>query len=986
MKSKSILTGSITSHLWFLAIVTIAAANPDQGIAQTVPAEFQDLYNTLSTDLNHFNANLNSIWNGSKFPTVFAGNLAVANGNSGPGMLSNYNPGAQFQLQAIKASGAKAVLVQAGFPILYAPFYDFLATQPGYTGVTYEAFVSYYQQMARDVRAAGLKLIVENTILLSDDVQAGWGPGLSAYYATLNWDQYEAARAQCALNIAQIIQPDNLVVLQEPSNEASQTGQSDVNTASGATSMLNQILVSLAPVRASMKVGAGVANWQPQIQDFIQSFVTLPLDTIDLHIYPVNSLGPPNNLDFMANALTVASMAAAAGKQLSVTEAWLWKMRDSEWNVLTADQIRARNPFDFWAPLDAYFLQLLVNFGYYTNAAFVAPCGPYYFAAYLPYDSTTQNLSPGDILNQETAAAAQANANANYTSTATSYHDSLVSPPDTIPPSTPAIVSSSAGTNTASVSWTASTDNVGVAGYYVQRNGASIASTAQTQFNDTGLGDNTTYTYQIQAFDLGGNVSAPATATITTRNGTTPNPPVNVAGTAVSCTQITISWSPPGGNVPITSYLVFQGSSPANVVQTGQTYGTTTSFNAAKLTPGTTYYFGVQAASSGLISPMSAIIAVTTLAAPTAPANVAASPASCVRVTMTWSASTGGMPIAAYHIFRGSTPSSLSQLDARTTTSYNDISVSAATTYYYAVQAVDTGGDLSPMSLTVRVTTPALPSAPSGVTATANSASKVTLTWLASTGGMPISKYQVFRGSSPGNLGSMGYRTTTSFIDTAVSPSTTYCYAVQAVDTGGDISALSTVVCVTTPALPSAPANLAITPVSAYKLTLTWTASTGGLAIASYRIYRGSTPLNLVQVATRSTTSYTDTSLAPATTYYYAVQAVDTGGCVSAMSATVRGATPALPSSPGSLSATAISKKQINVTWSASTGGLPIGSYRIYRGGSPANLAQMAIRTGTSYTDTAVSPGTTYYYAVQAVDTGGDISPMSATVPATTPN
>lgn len=950
-----------------------------------VPAEFQDLYGTLSSDLDAYNSTLNSVWNGSKYPALFAGNFAVANGNGGPDMLDNYNPAAQNQLQAIKATGARAVLVQVGFPILYSPFFDYLATQPGYEGVTYDKFVSYYRQVAQDVRAAGLKLIVENSILLSNNVQAGW-PGLDRYYATLTWDQYQAARAQCALNLVQVMQPDYIVILEEPSNEADQTGQTDAGTPDGAAALLNQILASLQPVRASVKVGAGVANWQPHFNDFISSFVNLPLDTIDLHIYPINSLGAPSNLNFVSNAMTGASMALAAGKQVSVSEAWLWKMRDSEWGVLTADQFRARNPFDFWAPLDAYFLQLLVNFGYYTKAAFIAPCGPYYFAAYLPYDDTTKNLSPGDILNQETAAAVAAMATATYTTTATSYHDSLVSPPDATPPSMPFLLTSNVGTDSVYLTWSASSDNIGVAGYSVSRNGQQIATTAQPQFSDSGLTDNTEYTYQIQAFDLAGNQAPPLSDTVTTRNGTTPGPPINLSGSAVSCTQISLTWSPPPGNIPITSYLVFMGTSQTNPVQVGQTDATHTAYNAVQLTPGTTYYFGVEAVATGLTSPMSVIIPVTTLAPPSAPANLAASAPAAVRVTLTWLPSTGGMPIAAYHILRGPAPGNLDDIDSRASTTYTDTTVSPATTYYYAVQAIDTGGNLSPLSRTVMVKTPAMPPAPVNLVVTAPAPTRISVTWSPVTADLPISNYRLLRGTSAANMTQLAKLLNPSYTDVNVSPGTKYCYAVQAVDSGGDVSPPSATVCATTPALPSVPANLTATALSCYKISLTWSASAGGLPIAAYRIYRGATPGSTVQIATRNTTSFTDTNLTPATTYYYAVQAVDSSGAVSPLSPAVLGATPALPSAPANVTATAISKKQINVAWAASAGGTGIGSYRIYRGLSPGPLTQVATRTGTAYTDTAVSPATTYYYAVQAVDTAGDASPMSAIASAKTPN
>ncbi len=66
------------------------------------------------------------------------------------------------------------------------------------------------------------------------------------------------------------------------------------------------------------------------------------------------------------------------------------------------------------------------------------------------------------------------------------------------------------------LSWTASTDNVGVAGYLVFRNNVQIAATALAIYSDTSLTPSTSYTYTVEAFDTAGNVSAassPATAT-----------------------------------------------------------------------------------------------------------------------------------------------------------------------------------------------------------------------------------------------------------------------------------------------------------------------------------------------------------------------------------------------------------------------------------------------------------------------------------------
>ena len=236
------------------------------------------------------------------------------------------------------------------------------------------------------------------------------------FYATLSWTQYQQARAQTALTIAQTMQPDYLVVVEEPSTEANNSGQSQANTPTGSASLLSQILASVEQAGVpGMKVGAGTSASQANAVSFIQQYVAQPVDFIDFHIYPVN-------LNFLPVALNIASTAAAAGKPVAMTECWLWKIADSEVGVLTADQARARNPFSFWAPLDAYFIQTMQNLAQHTQMLFMDPFITSYYAAYLPYNSSMDNLTPGAILSQENAQENLNQQDAIYTSTAMSYY------------------------------------------------------------------------------------------------------------------------------------------------------------------------------------------------------------------------------------------------------------------------------------------------------------------------------------------------------------------------------------------------------------------------------------------------------------------------------------------------------------------------------------------------------------------------------------
>jgi chitodextrinase len=90
-------------------------------------------------------------------------------------------------------------------------------------------------------------------------------------------------------------------------------------------------------------------------------------------------------------------------------------------------------------------------------------------------------------------------------------------PPDTTPPSTPTGLSMTANfLNSITLGWTASTDNVGVTGYQISRNGTVLINQTGTTFKDTGLTYGTTYQYTVKAFDAAGNFSSPASLSATT--------------------------------------------------------------------------------------------------------------------------------------------------------------------------------------------------------------------------------------------------------------------------------------------------------------------------------------------------------------------------------------------------------------------------------------------------------------------------------------
>ena len=168
---------------------------------------------------------------------------------------------------------------------------------------------------------------------------------------------------------------------------------------------------------------------------------------------------------------------------------------------------------------------------------------------------------------------------------------------------------------------------------------------------------------------------------------------------------------------------------------------------------------------------------------------------------------------------------------------------------------------------------------------------------------------------------------------------------------------------------PGAPSSLAATAGNT-QVSLTWAAGSGA---TSYNIYRGTTAggESTTAIATGVTsTSYTNTGLTNGTTYYYKVKSVNASG-TSAYS-NEASATPAAaaPGAPSGLSASA-GNTQVSLTWAAGSGAT---SYNVYRGTTAGGESTTAIATGitsTSYTNTGLTNGTTYYYKVKSVNASG---------------
>jgi chitodextrinase len=305
-------------------------------------------------------------------------------------------------------------------------------------------------------------------------------------------------------------------------------------------------------------------------------------------------------------------------------------------------------------------------------------------------------------------------------------------PPDSTPPTAPTNLTSTPASSTQiNLTWTASTDNVGVAGYLLERclgttcnSFTQIATPGGTAFNDTTVAPATGYSYRVRATDAAGNLSGYSNvATATTPPDTTPpTAPSNLIATASSITQINLTWTASTDNVGVSNYLLerCQGTSCNNFVQIATP--TAPSFADSGLTSGTSYSYRVRATdAAGNLSGYSNIAGASTPVPgqpPTAPANLAATAISNTQINLTWTASTSASGVTGYKVERcqGSSCTSFAQISAPGGTAFSDTTLLAATPYSYRVRATDGSGNLSNYSNTASATTLAVaPPAPLGI-------------------------------------------------------------------------------------------------------------------------------------------------------------------------------------------------------------------------------------------------------------------------------
>ena len=447
-------------------------------------------------------------------------------------------------------------------------------------------------------------------------------------------------------------------------------------------------------------------------------------------------------------------------------------------------------------------------------------------------------------------------------------------PIDNESPSTPSsLICNTISQTQINLSWNSSSDNVGVTGYKIYRDGSYIKTVSDNSAPDYNLSAGTEYCYRVSAIDAAGNESYKSNQSCCTTEDAVdndpPTTPTNFSCGAVSKTQMNLSWNSSSDNVGVTGYKIYRDGSYIKTVSGNST----PDYN---LSAGTEYCYRVSAIdAAGNESYKSSQSCCTTDEAvdgepPSTPANLSCNAASETQINLSWGTSSDNIGVTGYKIYRDG--SYIKTVSGNSTPDYN---LSSGNEYCYRVSAVDAAGNESYKSSQSCCTTDEAvdgepPSTPSNLSCNAASETQINLSWVASTDNIGVTGYKIYRDGS--------YIKTVSGNNTPdynLSAGNEYCYRVSAIDAAGNESYKSSQSCCTTEEAvdndpPTTPTNLTCNAASKTQINLSWNSSSDNVGVTGYRVYRDGSYLKTV-----TSTSTSDYNLDCDNGYCYEVRAID---------------------------------------------------------------------------------------------------------------
>ena len=576
------------------------------------------------------------------------------------------------------------------------------------------------------------------------------------------------------------------------------------------------------------------------------------------------------------------------------------------------------------------------------------------------------------------------------------------------------LTATASGTSSIELDWTAPSSAGGtITGYRIEMSSTGTSRwtaletdtrSRTTAYTHTGLGPGTKRYYRVAAINRAGRGDWSSVANATT-DVTVPGAPtgLRVAPSGVGGrTQLLLTWTRPStdGGRPITGYRIEVSANRVSWTPlVANTRGTATSYTDVGLAPATTRYYRVAAINAQGTGRYSNVATGRTNAGPpNAPGNLRARADGPRSITLSWEAPSedNGAQVAGYRIrARRSGQSVWTTIQSNTNstaTTFQHTRLQPVTAWHYQVAAINSVG-VGPWSLEAGTSTnPDVPGAPTGLTARAIGTSQIDLSWNAprTTGGAPILGYRVEASSDGGRTWRIIRTNTNStrYSHRGLQPATTRHYRVSAINTAGAGPASNVANATTEATVPGVPGNLSAQADGISRIDLSWRApgTDGGAQITGYRVEvsdnGGNTWQTLVANTRNSSTTYTHTGLAPASTRHYRISAINRIGVGRASGIASATTDATVPDPPTNLQATTAESTTIELTWTAPSydGGAPISGYRIEVRVDSTTWTDLVRSTGvtaTAYSHTGLQPGATRHYRVSAVNVAGTGKPSN---------
>jgi titin len=526
----------------------------------------------------------------------------------------------------------------------------------------------------------------------------------------------------------------------------------------------------------------------------------------------------------------------------------------------------------------------------------------------------------------------------------------------TVPASPVGLAATSPKATEIDLTWNAA---VHATGYYVERSTdnktwkqvvTTSAKSTTTSAADATVTAGTSYYYRISTITAAGQGQPSAALQTISR----PAAVASVGITNTSSTSLNLLWATVTGASNYQISMQTGGSGPFNPLASV----TSPTFTVSGLNPDTEYGFQVTASNfAGAAAASGSSFATTLLDVVKGVTATPGAPGSG-QVNVAWTALTDAKSYLIERSTDDKTFTKLTSQNASTGVTFADKTIAVNTTYYYEVAAVNGFGQGAFGLSNPILTFPASPGAP---TATKVTVSEVDLSWTAVTG---ASQYFVEGNNGITGWHGLGEASTTTFNATGLAANTAYQFRVSAINNTGP-SAPSAVLTVTT--APAAVPGFAAKAVSASEIDLSWPAVTGATTYTIQRSTDNSTWTTLAPkpALSKTSVSYSDTTVSAGTKYYYEISVTNASG-KSAFGSSVSALT--LPGVPAGLAGNPTGSGQVTLTWTAVTSAT---SYLVERSTDGKAWTGVGSVASTTFIDAGLPKGATFKYRVTAFNPTG---------------